>query len=76
VVFAEQIDMSGRTLSHFRIEEKIAIGGMGVLYRATDLNLQRQVALKVLRPDVMSRPDSRERFVRVDRDDPVFFLNP
>jgi serine/threonine protein kinase/tetratricopeptide (TPR) repeat protein len=60
-------DMVGHTLSHFRLEEKIASGGMGVLYRATDLKLRRQVAIKVLRPDILSHPDSRERFVREAR---------
>jgi serine/threonine protein kinase/Tfp pilus assembly protein PilF len=60
-------NMSGRTLSHFRIEEKIATGGMGVLYRASDLDLRRPVALKVLRPDVLSHEGSRERFVREAR---------
>jgi serine/threonine protein kinase len=63
----EVIDMTGRTLSHFRIEEKIAAGGMGVLYRAIDLKLRRQVAIKVLRPDLLSHPDIRERFIREAR---------
>jgi non-specific serine/threonine protein kinase len=56
--------MTGRTLSHFRIEEKIASGGMGVLYKATDLKLDRNVAIKVLRSDLLSHPDIRQRFVR------------
>ncbi len=60
-------DMVGRTLSHFRFEERIASGGMGVLYRATDLKLHRQVAIKVLRTDILARPDSRERFLREAR---------
>jgi serine/threonine protein kinase/Tfp pilus assembly protein PilF len=63
----ESSDMTGQTLSHFRIEEKIATGGMGVLYRAVDLNLRRKVAIKVLRPEILSQPSSRERFVREAR---------
>ena len=64
---AEVTDMVGRTISHFRIEKKIASGGMGVLYRAVDVNLRRRVAIKLLRPDVLSRPGIRERFVREAR---------
>jgi serine/threonine-protein kinase len=64
---SEPSDMIDRTLSHFRIDEKIAAGGMGVLYKATDLRLRRQVAIKVLRPDVLSHPGIRERFVREAR---------
>jgi non-specific serine/threonine protein kinase len=64
---AEPTDLVGRTLSHFCIEEKIASGGMGVLYKAVDTRLHRRVALKVLRPDVLSHPGIRERFVREAR---------
>jgi predicted Ser/Thr protein kinase len=42
---------SGDTVSHYRIEARLGAGGMGVIYLATDVRLQRQVALKVINPD-------------------------
>jgi serine/threonine protein kinase len=55
--------MIGETLSHFRVLEKIAEGGMGVVYRALDTRLGRTVAIKLLRPEALGDPERKRRFV-------------
>ncbi len=56
--------MIGRSLAHYRISSAIGAGGMGEVYRATDTKLGREVALKVLPPEMASRPERLERFRR------------
>jgi serine/threonine protein kinase len=57
----------GQTVGHYRIESLLAEGGMGVVYRAIDVHLDRAVAIKVLRPDAVADPERTRRFVREAR---------
>ncbi|MFV1980346.1 MAG: serine/threonine-protein kinase, partial [Rhodothermia bacterium] len=59
--------MVGTELSHFRIEEELGRGGMGVVYRATDLRLKRPVAVKILSSVLADDDTARERFLREAR---------
>jgi eukaryotic-like serine/threonine-protein kinase len=58
------MDLTGRVLGHYRIAEEISRGGMGIVYRATDTRLNRDVALKVLPDDLTHDADRRRRFVQ------------
>ena len=57
-------DLIGRTLGHYRIVDKVGEGGMGVVYRAHDERLDRDVAIKVLPEAVAADPDRLRRFER------------
>ena len=56
--------MIGETLSHFKIIEKLGQGGMGVVYRGVDLDLDRPVAIKFLPPQAQQNEESVARFLR------------
>ena len=57
----------GQTVSHYKILERIGTGGMGVVYRAQDLKLDRCVALKFLHPSLSTADAEKSRFVREAR---------
>ena len=58
---------SGQTFAGYRIEGLVGRGGMGVVYRARDLALERPVALKLVAPELAADPRFRERFLRESR---------
>jgi serine/threonine protein kinase len=55
--------MIGQTLKHYKVEELLGMGGMGVVYRARDTKLQRPVALKLLKPELVADPARKSRFI-------------
>ena len=60
---AQESDEIGR-LGEYRILQVLGIGGMGVVFRAEDSRLKRQVAIKVMKPSVASSRSAKDRFIR------------
>jgi tetratricopeptide (TPR) repeat protein len=59
---ADVPSLAGRTVAHYHVLEKLGGGGMGVVYRAHDEKLDRDIALKVLPPGLLSDEAARKRF--------------
>jgi len=56
--------MTGRTISHYEVQEKLGAGGMGEIYKARDPRLNRTVAIKALPAGSTGDPDRRRRFIQ------------
>jgi serine/threonine protein kinase len=57
----------GTTFAGYRVDSLVGRGGMGVVYRATDLSLDRPVALKLVAPELAEDEHFRARFLREPR---------
>ena len=54
----------GELFAGYRVESMVGRGGMGVIYRATDLSLERPIALKLIAPELAENETFRARFLR------------
>ena len=65
--FGDADHLVGRTLAHYRVIDYVGGGGMGVVYKAEDLRLDRTVALKFLPPELTRDPEAKVRFLQEAR---------
>jgi serine/threonine-protein kinase len=59
---AEEVDLTGRTLGEFHLLRRLGAGGMGQVYLAEQRSLKREVALKILKPELAASPTALQRF--------------
>lgn len=59
--------MTGQIIKHYKVEAKIAQGGMGIVYKARDMRLLRTVVLKILPPELVDNTQNQRRFVNEAR---------
>lgn len=59
-----QGNLVGQTLGQYQLRELLGVGGMGAVYRAYQISLKREVAVKIISPELVDKPDLMARFIR------------
>jgi len=59
-----QENLVGQTLGQYQLRELLGVGGMGAVYRAYQISLKREVAVKIISPELVDKPDLMARFIR------------